>query len=93
MAFNKFNVLHWHIVDSQSFPYESYTFPDLSRKVWQHNLALFDFDHSGMITLQGAYDPNHVYTQLDVAALIDYAKQHGVRVIPEFDTPVESSWI
>ena len=46
-----------------------------------------------MITLQGAYDPNHVYTQLDVAALIDYAKQHGVRVIPEFDTPVELSWI
>ena len=46
-----------------------------------------------MITLQGAYDSNHVYTQLDVAALIDYAKQHGIRVIPEFDTPVELSWI
>ena len=43
-----------------------------------------------ILQLQGAYDPNnHVYTQQDVQEIVEFARERGVRVVAEFDTPGE----
>ncbi|CAM0512505.1 unnamed protein product [Fasciola hepatica] len=74
MAMVKMNVLHWHIVDDESFPFQSITWSNLSRC--------------------GAYDSNiNVYSHAMIREVLHYARQRGIRVMPEFDTPGHSqSW-
>lgn len=75
MSYAKMNVLHWHLVDDNSFPYQSKVYPELSAKgSWLNN-------------------PNHIYNHDQIRKIIDYAKDRGIRVIPEFDTPAHTkSW-
>ncbi|ORX63753.1 hypothetical protein DL89DRAFT_67717 [Linderina pennispora] len=67
MSYNKLNVLHWHIVDSQSWGIESKTYPELHQK--------------------GAYSDKQLYSYKDIKDIVQYAKNRGIRVIPEFDVP------
>lgn len=67
MSQSKMNVFHFHIVDDQSFPYESRTYPELSNN--------------------GAYTLQDTYSQNEIADLIEFARQRGIRVVIEFDSP------
>lgn len=65
MAINKMNVLHWHMTDDLSFPYQSEVLSELSSK--------------------DAFNSSMVYTNSNILEVISYARERGVRVIPEFD--------
>ncbi|KAF9916497.1 hypothetical protein BX616_003602 [Lobosporangium transversale] len=73
MSIVKFNVFHWHVLDQQSYPLVSKTYPDLTAK--------------------GAERPDYIYTSEDVAYIVQYGEERGIRVLPEFDSPGHAaSW-
>ncbi len=72
MSFSKLNVLHWHMVDGQSFPLISPSHPSLSK---------------------GAFSSSERYTLRHIRSVVRYAKDRGIRVIVELDTPSHcTSW-
>lgn len=66
----KMNVFHWHLTDTQSWPIEVESYPEMTKD---------------------AYSPREVYTAKDVRELVQYAKERGVRVVPELDLPGHSN--
>jgi hexosaminidase len=68
----KFNVLHLHLSDAESFSIASRRYPLLQEK--------------------GATNGQY-YTQEQIRELIRYARDRGIRVVPEFDVPGHTrSW-
>jgi hexosaminidase len=67
LTYSKVNTVHWHLVDQQSFPFDSKKRPELSKK--------------------GAYSPQERYTALDIAEVVEFGRERGVRMMVEIDGP------
>ena len=93
MEMLKMSVFHWHIVDAQSFPYESRAHPLLSSK-GAFNTGNGDDDGDGSGSGDNtAMRATTTYSPADVKQFVQYCADRGVRLIPEFDVPGHTaSW-
>lgn len=70
----KLNCLHWHLSDDQGWRIESAKFPLL------HEVGAYRHEADG--ERYGGY-----YSQDEIRAVLDYAAELGIEIIPEIDLP------
>ena len=84
MAFNKLNVLHWHLTDNEGWRIEIKKYPKLTeigsrRRGSQHmawgNKSIDWTVHEGF------------YTQKEIIEIVSYATRRNIMIVPEIDMP------
>lgn len=83
MAWNKLNVLHWHLSDDEAWRVEIAAYPELTRKAaWRgHNESLPPLLGSGLERTGGFYSKD------DIRTIVALAAKWGIDVVPEIDVP------
>lgn len=79
MSFNKLNVFHWHIIDDQSFPLASETFPELSKSAFKPDMVYTRQDVQiiilyaalrGIRVIPELDSPGHTYSMRQIPDLL-----------------------
>jgi hexosaminidase len=86
MSLEKLNVLHWHLTDDQGWRLEIKQYPKLTQ------IGAF----RQLMDATGATPPKSqpyggFYTQAEVRALVAYAAQRNVMIVPEIEMPGHAS--
>ena len=80
MAQHKLNVLHWHLTDDQGWRIEIKRYPELTRiGAWR---TPPDAGQNGEPQRYGGF-----YTQDEIRAIVAYAAERHITVVPELDMP------
>ena len=72
----KINLFHWHLTDYPAWRIESRRFPQLNDPQYQ----------------RPGRDEGKFYTYGEIRDVIDYARKHGILVVPEIDMPGHSTY-
>ena len=91
MALHKLNVLHWHLTDDQAWRLEIVKYPRLAQvggwRVPAGAAAAQNLDPAtGRPRMYGGY-----YSQATVRALVSYAAERGITIVPEIEMPGHAS--
>lgn len=88
MAQHKLNVFHWHLVDDQGWRIEIKRYPKLaSVGAWRAPIMPPYQEGAGAQTkLYGGF-----YTQKQIRAIVAYAKERNITVVPEIEMPGHAS--
>lgn len=78
LAFQKMNVLHWHLTEDQGWRIEIKKYPELTK------VGAFRKYDDG--TVYGGY-----YTQDDIKEIVTYAQSRFITVVPEIEMPGHST--
>lgn len=78
LAFQKMNVLHWHLTEDQGWRIEIKKYPELTK------IGAFRKYDDG--TVYGGY-----YSQDDIKEIVQYAKERFITVVPEIEMPGHST--
>ena len=88
MAMHKLNVLHWHLIDDQGWRLEINKYPKLTEVgAWRVDMSHLHWNERPLIN-----DPDNAtyggfYTQEEVKALVAYAADRNISVMPEIEMP------
>lgn len=78
LAFQKMNVLHWHLTEDQGWRIEIKKYPELTK------IGAFRKYDDG--TVYGGF-----YTQEDIREIVNYAESRFVTIVPEIEMPGHST--
>jgi len=85
LAYDKMNVLHWHLTEDQGWRIEIKKYPKLTEVgAWREATRDSEQPRDG----QGRY--GGFYTQEDVKEIVEYAKSRYITIVPEIEMPGHS---